>query len=498
MLRTKASDEEIGWLRQALQWIRAHKPEALTALFTRQPHGRPVVSEPPGPLLSPLLAFGLVERVAPGKIIGRRRMRVLGEHFYVLDLGLGDEAEYRQELWPETDALLEVLASTATPLRVLDLGTGSGVVAIEAAARGHSVVATDLFPTAIALARFNARLNGVEVELRSDWLWSAVAGERFDLILTNPHYGRIEDQLRLEVLRGAAAALSPGGRLRLATVLEWEGDQLGFEKVFADLRAEGLGVEVMPLESESKRDWFYEAVTPLPGVVSRHRFVVDVRRQGPSSTTWPRAGPQRAFVPISRLSARTDGVPVHAALVESADLDALSQVVSSLLTGTLRWVEPPHGLLDACRVGASACVGPRGATAALVRGYEVRPCTVGGVIGTTSDGVETLAGRLVALAAEAASRRGCVHCVAVAECSRCLYPLPLDDHAYCEWVRTHVAGLPLLRRLWATLEALDDAGAAWGPLTVHLNDATWSVELGDQRWTSTLDERGEVQLRPAT
>ena len=84
------------------------------------------------------------------------------------------------------------------------------------------MVATDLYESALVLARFNARLNGVDVEFRQGHLFEPVAGERFDRVLTNPHYGEVDDQLRLEVLRAAPAHLGDGGRLVMATFFEWE------------------------------------------------------------------------------------------------------------------------------------------------------------------------------------------------------------------------------------------------------------------------------------
>jgi methylase of polypeptide subunit release factors len=69
----------------------------------------------------------------------------------------------------------------------LDLGCGSGYQAILAARHTERVVATDVNPRALAFTRFNAVLNGVEnVEAREGDLLEPVAGERFDLIVSNP------------------------------------------------------------------------------------------------------------------------------------------------------------------------------------------------------------------------------------------------------------------------------------------------------------------------
>lgn len=70
--------------------------------------------------------------------------------------------------------------------RVLDLGTGCGIQALHLDA--DTIVATDLNPRALELARISLGLSGVTAELREGSLYEPVAGERFDLIVTNPPY----------------------------------------------------------------------------------------------------------------------------------------------------------------------------------------------------------------------------------------------------------------------------------------------------------------------
>ena len=73
--------------------------------------------------------------------------------------------------------------------RVLDMGTGSGAVGVFAAARGARVTACDVNPRAVALARENARENGVDMEVLESHLYAALAGRTFDLICFNiPFY----------------------------------------------------------------------------------------------------------------------------------------------------------------------------------------------------------------------------------------------------------------------------------------------------------------------
>ncbi len=96
---------------------------------------------------------------------------------------------------PETELLVETILDRFdnTPLRVLDLGTGSGAIAVSLAAEraAWQVTATDIDAETLATARTNA----VDVPnvsfLVSDW-FSDVTGS-FDLIVSNPPYIRSDD-----------------------------------------------------------------------------------------------------------------------------------------------------------------------------------------------------------------------------------------------------------------------------------------------------------------
>jgi hypothetical protein len=72
--------------------------------------------------------------------------------------------------------------------RALDLGTGCGVQALHLAQHARDVVATDVNPRALAMARLTAELNEVTVDVRDGSLFEPVAGETFDLIATNPPF----------------------------------------------------------------------------------------------------------------------------------------------------------------------------------------------------------------------------------------------------------------------------------------------------------------------
>jgi release factor glutamine methyltransferase len=96
---------------------------------------------------------------------------------------------------PETERLVdEVLAWVGgrSGLEVLDVGTGSGAIALSLAGEGSfgRVVATDLSAGALEVAGENRAALGLqgEVELRQGGLFEPVAGERFDIVVSNPPY----------------------------------------------------------------------------------------------------------------------------------------------------------------------------------------------------------------------------------------------------------------------------------------------------------------------
>jgi release factor glutamine methyltransferase len=99
---------------------------------------------------------------------------------------------------PETEELVEAALERlpqGEARKVLDLGTGSGCIAIAIARQrpAAQVTAVDSSTPALALARENAAALSVEVEfLPSDW-FAALGGRRFDLIVANPPYVAADD-----------------------------------------------------------------------------------------------------------------------------------------------------------------------------------------------------------------------------------------------------------------------------------------------------------------
>lgn len=144
----------------------------------------------------------------------------------------------------------------------LDLGTGSGVQTQHLATHADRIVATDLNPRALELAEFTAALNQVSVDLRHGDLYAPVAGETFDLIVTNPPFvmsppggdrltyreGTLPgDELMRRVVVDGAAHLAPGGTLQVLgnwarTAVPWE------ERLAGWIRP--TGCEALVLERE--------------------------------------------------------------------------------------------------------------------------------------------------------------------------------------------------------------------------------------------------------
>ena len=144
----------------------------------------------------------LDEREVPGTfhvLLGRRLKReplayVLGEWgFRRLTLKTDTRALVPR---PETEIVvercLELLRDERAP-RVLDLGTGTGAIALAIADEhpGARVTAVDSSPGAVALARENAERLGLQVEVRPAGF--GVAAEGWDLVVSNPPYVRPEE-----------------------------------------------------------------------------------------------------------------------------------------------------------------------------------------------------------------------------------------------------------------------------------------------------------------
>lgn len=165
---------------------------------------------------------------------------------------------------PETELLVEaalgLLEAASRPL-VVDVGTGTGAIALAIADErpDASVLATDLSPAAVSLARRNADRLGLRIEVRPGDLLEPVRASagRIDLVVSNPPYLRADriDDLPAEVrsepdlaLAGdvglyerlaleAANALRPGGGIAVEIAEDLAKDVAGvMGESFADVR----------------------------------------------------------------------------------------------------------------------------------------------------------------------------------------------------------------------------------------------------------------------
>jgi release factor glutamine methyltransferase len=135
---------------------------------------------------------------------------ILGrKEFYGLELAVNPAVLIPR---PETELLVD-LALARKPASLVDIGTGSGAIAL--AIKRHlpaaRVVATDASAAALEVAKRNAVRTGVEVELRHGRWFEPLAGERFEAIVCNPPYVNDDDphlaalphEPRLALLGGA-------------------------------------------------------------------------------------------------------------------------------------------------------------------------------------------------------------------------------------------------------------------------------------------------------
>jgi release factor glutamine methyltransferase len=101
----------------------------------------------------------------------------------------------------DTETLVnEALAQMPSARSVLDIGTGSGCIAVTLAHRlpVASVTAVDISEAALKVAGRNAERNGVLIEFLNGSLFEPVAGRQFDLIISNPPYIPSGDMKKLQ------------------------------------------------------------------------------------------------------------------------------------------------------------------------------------------------------------------------------------------------------------------------------------------------------------
>ncbi|HEX2052516.1 MAG TPA: HemK2/MTQ2 family protein methyltransferase [Actinomycetota bacterium] len=161
------------------------------------------------------------------------------------------------DTWILADAMRQELRPGA---RVADICTGTGALAISAAQAGAGeVVGVDLTLRAVVFARLNARLNGARIRVRRGDLFGPLAGEKFDVIVSNPPY--IPAETEELPRRGTTVPLDAGldGRALLDRICAEAPDHLlpggvvllvhssicGTEKTVEALAAGGLQADVV-------------------------------------------------------------------------------------------------------------------------------------------------------------------------------------------------------------------------------------------------------------
>ncbi|HEV8689416.1 MAG TPA: peptide chain release factor N(5)-glutamine methyltransferase [Ideonella sp.] len=121
---------------------------------------------------------------------------------------------------PDTETLVDWALDLLTgelsgrlPTRVVDLGTGSGAIALAVKNRHPraAVCASDVSEAALAVARGNAGRLGLAVAFHAGSWWTPLAGRRFDLALSNPPYIAGADPHLAALQHEPALALTPGG-----------------------------------------------------------------------------------------------------------------------------------------------------------------------------------------------------------------------------------------------------------------------------------------------
>lgn len=148
----------VGLITQSERTLTDAERQRFDALVQRRLHGEPIAY-----------------------IVGQRE-------FYGLPFNVGPAVLIPR---PDTELLVELALERLPPrANVLDMGTGSGAIAVAIAHNrpDATVTALDVSPAALDVARGNAVLNHAKVRfLHSDW-YHAVHGERFGLIVSNPPY----------------------------------------------------------------------------------------------------------------------------------------------------------------------------------------------------------------------------------------------------------------------------------------------------------------------
>ncbi len=199
-----AAARALGVDRLDAQWLLAHHLQCTRAwLLAHEDHG-----------LAPEMARTIGEQLAR-RAAGEPLAYLLGEReFCGLKLQVSPAVLIPR---PETELLVDwatQLLPTAPSAEVVDLGTGSGAIALALAARrpGLAVTATDASDSALAVARGNAQRLGFKIDFALGPWWAPLAGRRFGLALANPPYVAEGDPHLADLVHEPVSALTAGGQ----------------------------------------------------------------------------------------------------------------------------------------------------------------------------------------------------------------------------------------------------------------------------------------------
>lgn len=265
----------------------------LTKLFILAEALTPQECQDAFPSLTPdgAVQLGLVQRTGEGNFCAQVDLR---PHAATLPLASGRSVE--ENWWvasdlaqaqtgepPSEDYVLGIASASTTLLGLtvrrkvesaLDVGCGSGILALYLATHASRVVATDVSERACMFTRFNAYLNQVDIDVRQGSLFEPVREETFDLITSNPPFvitpqavrartnleyrdGMMErDSLIPLILQEGLGHLAPGGTLQMLANWEvgaepWQArPEAWVERASAPLLEEGLSVRAWVVQRD--------------------------------------------------------------------------------------------------------------------------------------------------------------------------------------------------------------------------------------------------------
>lgn len=176
-------------------WLYAHDrdriPATIQQAFLHLVHRR-AQGEPVAYLIGEQDFYGLRFKVTPDVLIPRPETELLVD----LSLKLAENSLFSRQK-PNVHAGEKTGFENfgGTPVRAVDLGTGSGAIAIALKVQRPAwhLAACDLSPAALAVATENAHRHGVKIDLRQGCWLNPFSEERFHLIVSNPPYIDPED-----------------------------------------------------------------------------------------------------------------------------------------------------------------------------------------------------------------------------------------------------------------------------------------------------------------